>query len=205
MSKHIYLAIFTAFLIFSSCGTKEPKHELEKIPEENPVSKDTIYVSDVYPEINSEVKRIMDSLQFCELIVDKSLPDSLQMYPCSSEYFGIFNNTNSSWENGFIMEAAQGVWARSSRVFNIEKVEDVYLVTNDMKGQLLMLLPKENGKHDLVIRYYDSQVGTVSILHQWKGKNYKPVEVMMINDYPIKKEFQDSLNNVYLSNFIWGY
>lgn len=194
-------------LFWIGCQT-EKRTEEEKQPEEIISEKkigDTIYITDNYPEIPEGVQKIMDSLKFCELLVDTSLPDSLQMYPCSSRYFGVYNNSAQNWENGFLMEAAQGVWAKSSRVFNIEKVDGTYLVTNDMKGQLLMMIPHENTKNDLIVRYYDSQVGTISILHQWIGKNYKPIKVLMINDYPIKKEFQDSLNNVYLSNFIWGY
>lgn len=208
MYKSSLLYIFLCIsLLWMSCSQNESstteKNQDEII--ENPKIGDTIYITDKYPEVPVAVQKIMDSLKFCELLVDTSLPDSLQMYPCSSQYFGIFNNSSANWEKGFLMEAAQGVWAKSSRVFNIEKIDGTYMVTNDLKGQLLMMIPKENTKNDLIIRYYDSQVGTISVLHQWLGKNYKPVNVIMINDYPIKKEFQDSLNNVYLSNFIWGY
>lgn len=201
----LYFAVISIFWIGCQPEKKSTQeNQQEEIISENKIG-DTIYITDNYPNIPTGVQKIMDSLKFCELLVDTSLPDSLQMYPCSPRYFGIYNNTDGNWENGFLMEAAQGVWAKSSRVFNIEKIDGVYLVTNDMKGQLLMMIPRENTKNDLILRYYDSQVGTISILHQWIGKNYKPIKVLMINDFPIKKEFQDSLNNVYLSNFIWGY
>lgn len=210
MLKNSFSLLFLSALILAGCGSenknKDIKSETEEtVPVINPG--DTIYLSDNYPEFPSQkVSYILDSMQFCDLKPDESLPDSLQLYPCTADFFGVFpNNDQYNPEKGFLMEARQGVWAKSSRVFNLEKVDGVFLVTNDLKGQLLYMIPNKNGKHDIVLRYYDSQVGTIAVEHKFSGKSYKPVNVIMLNDYPVKKEFQDSLNHVYLDNFVWGY
>lgn len=210
--KKIYFLLPVIILSLSliGCGRDEKKEqETDITPEENPVdlNADTIYISDTYPKFPSKkVSLILDSLDFCAFVPDPELPDSLQLYPCSSELFGVFpTNSENNYDNGFIFEARQGVWAKSSRVFNLTKVDGIYLVTNDMKGQLLYMIPRKNSNHTLVLRYYDSQVGTVAIEHTWQGKTYKPTNVVMLNDLPVKKEFQDSLNHIYIDNFIWGY
>jgi hypothetical protein len=205
-SGMIFSLLFALFLIMESCGSKEKPNQQDEEPVvENVLSKDTIYIGDSYPKFpDLDIIEVLDSMRFCELVVDKSIPDSLQLYPCADDLFGIFNNSSGNWQNGFLLEARQGVWAKSSRIFNIEKVEGTYIVTNDMKGQLLYMIPTAT-KHDMVLRYYDSQVGTVAIQHSWNGKTYKPVNVVMLNDFHIKPKFQDSLNQIYIDNFIWGY
>jgi hypothetical protein len=207
-SSLLLITILTFFIL--SCGNDKKNESPEQIKEENnPVdfSADTIYISDTYPDFPSkEVVSILDSLHFCTLTIDKSIPDSLQLYPCSAELFGIFpTDLKQKYESNFLFEARQGVWAKSSRVFNLSKVDGIWLVTNDLKGQLLYMIPAENSNHTIVLRYYDSQIGTVAIEHHWKGKMYQPSNVVMLNDLPVKKEFQDSLNHIYIDNFIWGY
>lgn len=201
------LFLFSFFIL--SCGDDKKNEPSENTEKNNPVdfSADTIYISDTYPNFPSvKIGSILDSLNFCSIIPDKTIPDSLQLYPCTAELFGIFpNNEKLDYENGFLFEARQGVWAKSSRVFNVAKVDGIWLVTNDMKGQLLYMIPVENSNHNLVLRYYDSKIGTVAIEHKWKGKMYQPANVVMLNDLPVKKEFQDSLNHIYIDNFIWGY
>lgn len=193
-------------LLFSCNNSKTSEPEENTQPEIETPTSDTIYIGETYPVFPSdELITVLDSMRFCGTKAEPGIPDSLQLYPCTPELFGVFNNTSKDWKNGFLLEAMQGIWAKSSRVFNVELVDGIYLVTNDFKGQLLYLVPRKGTKHDIVLRYYDSQVGTVAIEHQWKGKSYKPVNVIMLNDYPIKKEFQDSLNHVYLDNFVWGY
>jgi len=204
----LLIPVFSIFLF--SCGNDKKSESPEnKIEENNPVdfSADTIYISDTYPKFpSSEVSYILDSLRFCTLHPDKSIPDSLQLYPCSAELFGVFpSNSEENYETNFLFEARQGVWAKSSRVFNLSKVDGIWMVTNDLKGQLLYMIPVQNANHTIVLRYYDSQVGTVAIEHRWKGKMYQPHSVIMLNDLPVKKEFQDSLNHIYIDNFIWGY
>ena len=204
----LFALFLFSFFIFS-CGDIKKNEPSENVEENNPVdfSADTIYISDTYPNFPSgKISSILDSLNFCSIIPDQNIPDSLQLYPCTAELFGIFpNNEKLDYDNGFLFEARQGVWAKSSRVFNIAKVDGIWLVTNDMKGQLLYMIPVENSNHTLVLRYYDSQIGTVAIEHKWKGKMYQPSNVVMLNDLPVKKEFQDSLNHIYIDNFIWGY
>lgn len=206
ISFSFFLFLFSLFLFFSCNSSETSQPEESTKPEKEIPSGDTIYIGEIYPVFPSqEIITVLDSMRFCGTKPEPGVPDSLQLYPCTNELFGVFNNSSKDWQNGFLLEAMQGVWAKSSRVFNIEKVDGIYLVTNDFKGQLLYMVPRENTKHDIVLRYYDSEVGTVAIEHRWKGKSYKPVNVIMLNDYPVKKEFQDSLNHVYLDNFVWGY
>lgn len=208
INTYILPLLLLSFLIFG-CGDDKKSESSQNTEVKKPVdfSADTIYISDTYPDFPSgEISSVLDSLNFCSIIPDQTVPDSLQLYPCSSELFGIFpNNEKLDYANGFLFEARQGVWAKSSRVFNLAKVDGIWMVTNDMKGQLLYMIPEENSNHTLVLRYYDSQIGTVAIEHRWKGKMYQPSNVVMLNDLPVKKEFQDSLNHIYIDNFIWGY
>jgi hypothetical protein len=207
--KNIFHLLLSVSLFLFGCGNEKQTESPENDEEKSPVdfSADTIYISDTYPNFpNEKISFILDSLHFCSIIPDKNLPDSLQLYPCSAELFGVFpSNGKLEYEKSFLFEARQGVWAKSSRVFHLAKVDGIWLVTNDMKGQLLYMIPEKNSNHTLVLRYYDSQIGTVAIEHQWKGKMYQPSNVVMLNDLPIKKEFQDSLNHIYIDNFIWGY
>lgn len=208
INNSLFALLLLSLFVFG-CGDDKKSEPSQNTEEKNPVdfSADTIYISDTYPNFpNEKISFILDSLHFCSIIPDKNLPDSLQLYPCSAELFGVFpSNGKLEYEKSFLFEARQGIWAKSSRVFHLTKVDGIWLVTNDMKGQLLYMIPEKNSNHTLVLRYYDSQIGTVAIEHQWKGKMYQPTNVVMLNDLPVKKEFRDSLNHIYIDNFIWGY
>ena len=177
---------------------------------------DTMFVDNSFPvfdgqmpiiPLDSSYSKILDELGVCFRIKDMNAIPS-DVIPCDKSLFKIVDITREEKESTFAVVIRPGITTQGYRLMVISKSSNGYAVANDYKGELLEMRSRDGIKcHDLFIRYKDSKVGTIGVIHQWneKSNNYLPIEVQEINDFYVKKSIQDSLNKVYISNFGWGF
>ena len=193
-----------ALLFLTACGGKKSD---KKVTEEIPFKSEKILIDTLFPPYEDpSVTDVLEEIGMCVNAADTTLPDSLQMPLCKHEWFRIFKNTNdSSWKKGFIVEIKEGIYSHVPQVVNVVPQNGKWKVSNSYKGALLEMRTTPSGCFDLIIRYIDSAVGTVAILHVWEKNKYVPVTVVEINDRFVKEEKMDSLNAIYIDEFVWGY
>lgn len=196
-----FLFLTGALFLLSACGSQEKKEEGPAFVSQ------TILIDDkTNPFPNDSVAIILEAVGLCDIKMDTTLPDSMQRPPCDPRLFRYFANQDQPFSNGFLVEIKPNVWSPYFLVVNIARNKDGDLYkSNAFHGQLLELRTTPEGPYDMIIRYVDTQVGTVAVLHQWRKTKYDPVDVVEINDRFVKPEKKDSLNAVYLQNFVWGY
>lgn len=201
--KIINVSLFVLMLFFISCGGGKKEH---LIPVETfKVEKILIDLS-TPPYPDSSVTSIMSGVGLCDIELSTSKNDTLKLPLCDPKTFRVFmNRKDGIWKNGFLVEVKAGVYSHEYRVINIGVINERLKVTNDYAGELLEMRTTPSGYYDLIIRYQDGVVGTVAMLHQWKENHYEPVKVVELNDHFVKPEHQDSINKVYLNNFVWGF
>jgi len=192
-----------AVLFLMSCGSKE----IEKSVEEPPFQSEKILIDTIFPLYEDDsVKIIMDQIGVCLNSTDTTLADTLKMPICRHDWFRVFKNTNNpSWKNGFLIEIKEGIYSHVPQVINVVPANGKFKVTNSYKGALLEMRTTPSGCYDLIIRYIDSAVGTIAILHVWENNKYVPATVVEVNDHFVKEEKMDSLNAIYIDEFVWGY
>lgn len=190
-------------LLLFSCGNTIKDSDRDIVAKKKFIS-ETIMVDDTeFPFQHDSIALILEKVGLCK-IVDSIVPDTIP--PCDYKLFRYFSNSQEPFRNGFIVEVKPKVWSDFFLVVCIAKNKaGVYYKSNAVHGQLLELRTTPNGHYDMVVRYLDAEVGTVAILHKWNKTKYDPVQVLEINDHFVKPEKQDSLNDVYLKDFVWGY
>lgn len=188
-----------------SCSGNE-KQKARPVEMDLDFKSEKILVNLDYPEYEDTIVRnIMSGLGLCDIPVATDKKDSLKNPPCDHKIFRVFKNHSVNWQEGFIVEARAGVYSPEFRVLSVAKIDGVYKVTNDYAGELLEMRTTPEGKFDLIIRYKDGVIGTVAIYHEWKTNHYEPSTVVELNDHFVKQEKMDSLNKIYIDNFIWGF
>ncbi len=199
VSKRLVFYFVTVVLFFSCREAKKEKAELKKF-----VSEKIMVDDQVIPYQYDSIAKIIENVGLCK--IPDSTDSDTALPPCDYRLLRYFATSNEPYKNGFLLEIKPRVWSNFFLVVNIalNSSGDFYK-SNAFHGQLLELRTTEKGPYDLVIRYIDAEVGTVAILHKWNKTKYDPVEVLEINDRFIKPEKKDSLNNVYLKDFVWGY
>lgn len=191
-----------AVLLLAACNSTGKKENAEAKPAF--VSESILIDDSKIPYQYDSIPAILEKVNLCKIMdslkVDTILP------PCDYRLFRYFANNADMVKNGFLVEVKPKVWSEFFLVVNIARNADgEFYKSNAFHGQLLELRTTETGNYDMIIRYIDADVGTVAILHKWNKTKYDPVEVVEINDHFIKPEKKDSLNDVYLKNFVWGY
>jgi hypothetical protein len=198
------LAVFFLVLI-SSCNSETSKQPQNV---EKPFVADTIFLDDHFgPFQDTLIPKVLRKLKICDVYVDTV---EKWVLPCNPDLFRAFKlNNNATWEDGFMVDVKPGVipGTTTRRFFVLRYDGQKYRIINDYMGSLLEMRTTKSGYNDLVLRYLDSRVGSVTILHRWNDSHgaYLPVEVLEINNHFVKPEAVDSLNNVYLKEFVWGY
>lgn len=197
--RKLLLFLSLAAFIFS-CGSEE------KTPEKKFVSESIMVDNTEIPYQYDSIAMILQAVGLCDIERDSTLPDSMQRPPCDYKLFRYFANNSEAFKKGFLLEIKPKVWSPYFLVVNIgvNKDGDFYK-SNAFHGQLLEMRTTPKGNYDLVIRYLDTDVGTIAVLHKWNKTKYDPVDVIEINDRFVKPEKKDSLNDLYLKNFVWGY
>lgn len=193
-----FFLVTLALLVFS-CGNNNKKTEEKKFISQ------TLMVDDAeMPFQFDSIPQILEKVGLCTMADSMSKKDTLP--PCDYRLFRYFANNNEAFKNGFLVEIKPRVWSPFFLVVCIARNKDGdFYKSNAFHGQLLELRTTETGNYDMVIRYIDTEVGTVAILHKWGKTKYDPVEVLEINDRFVKPDKKDSLNEVYIKNFVWGY
>lgn len=186
-----------------SCGSDTEKSKTD----ENDTATykvESILVDDTEFEFQQDsIALILEKVGLCKTI-DSLVTDS--MPPCDYKLFRYFANQQEPVQNGFLVEIKPKVWSPFFLVVNIAKNQQGdYYKSNAYHGQLLEMRTTKDGPYELIIRYIDADVGTIAVLHKWNKTKYDPVEVLEINDHFVKPDKKDSLNDVYLKNFVWGF
>jgi hypothetical protein len=198
--KHILVTLF-AVIICLSCNNSENNKNTDIKFESRKILIDLSYP----PYTDTIVKNIMHEIKLCLNSNNKHLSDSLNMPFCDHKLFRVFDNTGKGFDEGFLVEVKEGVYSHTPQVINIVYRNGKYIITNNLKGELLEMRTTPSGCYDILVRYIDKQVGTITIIHIWNGYEYEPLEVLEINDHFVKDSKKDSLYDVYISNFVWGY
>ncbi|HLP11209.1 MAG TPA: hypothetical protein VK177_04695 [Flavobacteriales bacterium] len=192
-----------------SCGPS--KTEEETNPAEESFKPETILIDDSnLPFGNDSIPLVLEQVKLCKMM--DSVTQDTTVPPCDYRLMRYFANHREPVRDGFLVEIKPNVWSKWFLVVAIARNKDgEYYKSNAFHGQLMELRTTKSGPYDMIIRYVDAEVGTtgkagtVAILHKWNKTKYDPVEVMEINDYYVKPEYKDSLNEVYLKEFVWGY
>ena len=211
MKKYFSFSFVFILLVFS-CRQSEKKEAQPGVVVEHTDTlttelKDTLMIlekDEVYT--NDSIPLIMEQTGLCVCDTNK-VNQEKGIWPCMYYLFRYFANSAQPVKNGFLVEIKPGIFGETYLLVNIALDDSTgkYKVTNQYIGQLLELHTKNKEKYDMVVRYPAAEKNTITFLHKWNGKKYEPVEVLEINDYIIKKEKRDSLNNIYLKDFVWGY
>ncbi len=198
----------TLFLLISiiglvACGNN-PSEEQEAT-DSTTFKTESILVDDTEFEFQQDsIALVLEKVGLCKIV--DSMNKDTTIPPCDYKLFRYFANQLEPIQNGFIVEVKPKVWSPFFLVVNIARNQSgEYYKSNAFHGQLLEMRTTKEGPYELIIRYIDAEVGTVAILHKWNKTKYDPVEVLEINDHFVKADKKDSLNNVYLKNFVWGY
>lgn len=183
-------------------GTEEESDKPEPKTEEKG---DVLYVSkDYQPFPDPVIKKVIQQLGLCA-----ENDTSGTKSKCSYKLFRPFQyDPNMSWSEGLLLDVRPTVIPGSTtrRLLVVKKVGQNYVILNDYTGRLIEIRKNKKQPGDLVIKYRDPEVLSVTVLHQWnlKTTSYQPKKVLEINDHFVKKEALDSLNNRYIENFEWG-
>jgi hypothetical protein len=195
MKKLFFLNIL---LIFVSCHNPE-----EDKPTKQTFDSDTTIITNDYPPINNQfVLQIMEELKVCTLTdTVKSLP------PCSNDYFRVFKlGPTKTFEDGFILEMKAGLFgAPVKQTLIVKKGFNKFQIINQYLGFLIETRTTATGFNDLLMGYYDTDIGVIAIKHTFDGNKYQPIEVEEINGYYIKEAVKDSINHLFIDNFNAGY
>lgn len=213
MRKIVRTTCLVGIIVLASCGGNKPKEEdtssgnhTDKTTTTTETPSDVIMVDDhSVPYPSDSIALILEKAGLCKC--DTAAARKAGFAPCDASLFRYFKNSNEPITKGFLVEIRPMILSKTYRIVNIALQEDgTYKVSNDYMGELLELHPTKKGKYDLVIRYYDKSIkATVALLHTWHDYHYEPTEVLEINNYFVKKESKDSLNEVYVKNFRWGF
>lgn len=201
-STSLKFTIATGVIFFLiTCGQEQEK----KVKQEPDFKSEVILIDDQsvsYP--NDTVAMVMEKAGMCKC--DTAEARKTHFAPCDPNLFRYFQNHTGAIQEGFLVEVRPLIFGKSYRVINVVRDEEgAYKISNDCAGQLLEMRTTAKGRYDLVIRYIDLEVGTVAILHKWKNYHYEPSEVLEINDHYVKPEAKDSLYQVYIKHFPWGF
>lgn len=191
-----FLSVFIAVFSLISCESNSEKME------QSTFKPDTLFVDDSYPEINSEiVLEVMENLQVC------TSSDTVNLPPCSNEYFRIFSlSPQTPFDKGFVLEMKAGMFGTPvKQILVVEKGFNKYQIVNQYLGFLIEFRTTENSYNDLLVGYTDPEIGVVGIKHVWNEQHYEPLDVEEINGYYIKPEVKDSINHLFIDNFNAGY
>jgi len=213
-----YIKLITLFFILFSC-TRSREHS-ERIDKEEKINEqqviDTILINTHFPElgkrkpikpINEKYSKILAKFGICYQMTDKEEP-LLDRLPCGETFFKVVDASEHQTDSLIAIVVRPGIKSNGYRLMVLaNKSEEGFKLINEYKGELLEMRTQPGKNHQLLIRYVDSSIGTVGVLHQWdlKQQKYIPKEVQEINDYFVKEEVKDSLNSIYLTDFVWGY
>ena len=196
-----FFLFFLFLFILNSCGSKKQKEKEAVVG----FKSESILIDDTeFPFQNDSIAILLEKVKLCKLM--DSITQDTTVPPCDYRLFRYFANHNDPIKDGFVVEIKPKVWSKWYLIVVISKNKDGdFYKSNAFHGQLLELRTTEKGPYDLIIRYVDVEVGTIAILHKWNKTKYDPVEVLEINDHYVKDDKKDSLNKVYLKDFVWGY
>lgn len=192
--------LFSVFLM-AACGSKKEKDSKNV----SDFKSESILIDDTqFPFQHDSIPIVLEKVKLCKMM--DSITQDTTVPPCDYRLFRYFANHTAPINDGFVVEIKPNVWSKWYLLVVISKNKNgEYYKSNAFHGQLLELKTTKTGPYEMIIRYVDIEVGTIAILHKWNKTKYDPVEVVEINDHFVKPEHTDSLNNVYLKNFVWGY
>lgn len=195
--------IISIIFIITACSETDNKTS-NQVPEaSNEFVSDTLRPDNItFPEFEDPaISKILEGIQLCTS--DSSKTDSLPL--CNHKFFRVFKfNPNLEWEDGFLVEIRAGLFSKERQTLCIYHVRNRFRIVNQYLGVILEIITQPDGFSDLLMGYEDPEVGTVAIKHVWKNDQYKPVEVMEINNRFVKEIYKDSLKKVYIHDFMWG-
>ncbi len=192
-----FLVGFVLSLLYSCTSSADSAEKTDIFPG------DTVLVENDYPPIeDTSVLSAMQQLKICSLSDTNTV-----LEPCDYTKFRVFElGTEVPLSKGFILEMKEGLYnAPVKQLIIIEKSFNQFKITNRYFGFLIEFRTKKTGYNDLLIGYKDPEMGLIAIRHQWMKEKYEPVSVEEINGYFIKPELQDSIDDLFISNFNAGY
>lgn len=210
LKQLISLVLLSIYVV--ACGNEsEPIAEVNTATEE--IVADKMFVSDtllidpnLFPvEQQEAAMRLLEQAKICT-----TDSNDMQMVLCDPKWFRLWPlGPEKPLEEGFICESRSlmfnGGISRNCLVLKPNK-DGKWQRVNHWLGKLLEFRSKENGYYDIVMSYKDSDIGWINVLHQWTEPGfYDRIEVIELNDFKVKKEAKDSLFEVYLKEFRWGY
>lgn len=209
LDSYLLVCIAAILLSISACSEEENSKEASEPFESTEVyDADTIIVDNEFPPFASEViPEALDALGFCTLN-DSLVSDSLSY--CSSSIFRVFPlNTEGNFQDGFLLDTRIGALkgSNSKALIVVVNTNGKYEIQNFLKGKILERRTSRSGYYDILMQYRAEGLNKVAIKHVWNNKSlsFVPKQVEELNNYFIKAEAQDSINQVYLNNFVWGY
>jgi hypothetical protein len=194
------ILIPTIFLILLAVSCNEGEKGMAV---EDYFPSDTVLVENDYPPlVDSAVLSAMQVLNICSLSDTNTV-----LEPCDYTKFRVFPlGPEIPFEKGFVLEMKEGLYkAPIKQVLVIEKSFNKYKIINRYFGFLIEYRTTSLGYNEMLIGYKDIEMGLIAIRHEWRDDKYEPTHVEEINGYFIKSELQDSINDLFLSNFNAGY
>lgn len=169
--------------------------------------KDKIILDNItFPKFpHPAIKQIMAGMKMCQLEQDTTVREELRLPPCDYKLYRAFKiKKDAPWTEGFILEVKASVYSMTRMVIVVRKVGGKYTAVNQFTGKLIELT-LDGDVYNMLIGYADAGVGSIAIRHVFDGNKYVPKDVEEINNHFVKQEFKDSINEVYIDNFAWGY
>jgi len=118
-------------------------------------------------------------------------------------------DTIANFGDGFLLDVRRGALreSNSKSLIVISNHGGKYKIVNFFKGKLLERRTTRSGKYDLLMEYRAEGLTKIAVKHVWNSSSmaYIPVDVEEINAHYIKEALKDSINEIYLKQFVWGY
>lgn len=208
--KFQFASVLALVLLCLGCGTEEVRQNPETNTGEvevQPFVSESIFIDpNNFPAYSHDsITQLLEEADVCT-------SDSLdpQKVLCNESLFRVWPlGPGKSLHDGFICESRSLMFnggVSKNCIVQFKTKEGKWKRSNWLIGKLMELRTRENGYYDLILSYKDSDVGSINVLHRWDESGFfERNEVIEINDFVVKEEAKDSLYQVYLKEFRWGY
>ncbi len=201
-----YFAYFFVSIAFLSCKNSATKPGTKNSNQEEFIQ-DTVFVDNTFPPYKTDsIPKILEDLGLCYYLSGKE--EGIIKDTCHHELFRIFPlQPKHSFTEGFLLESRDPALNKGNirRAIVVVNNNGFYEIVNDYFGAPLEFRTTKHGNYEIVMKYWLDADNTITILHSWSKKGYyMPKTVLEINDRFVKKDKVDSLNKVYIDNFLWG-
>lgn len=170
--------------------------------------KDRIVLDNItFPKFqHPAIPRIMAGMKMCQMEQDTTQVEGKRLPPCDHNLYRAFKiRKGSQWADGFILEVKASVYSYTRMVIVVKKIGGKYTAVNQFSGKLIELDLEKDQTYSMLIGYADASVGSIAIRHEFDKNKYVPVVVEEINNRFVKDAYKDSLYDVYIKDFAWGY